>query len=96
MKPIKLKAENTLAGKPIQFREYPGKAFTLQAVQYSSTDPSSHVQIFDKDGDPVSFPIPGDIEPKLITLDAVTVQLPITVIDETSGNSLLLRGVIDR
>ena len=96
MQPHKLKVENTPIGQPVQFRGYEGSAFTLQTVYYSSEDPSKYVTIYDSDGDVVSFPMPGQIDPKPITVGPVTVKLPISIIDEAGNNEVIIRGTLTK
>ena len=94
MKPYKLKAENTSVGKPVYFNQDEGKAFTLQSIYYSSNEPAHHLEIYDKDGDPVSFPMPGQVDPKVTSVPETTVVLPISIVDEAGGNTVILRGYL--
>lgn len=82
--------------EPLQSQGYEGMCFTIQAVYYSSLDPSKHLHIVDADNDPVCYPIPGGIDPKLISIDPITVKLPLRILDKAGGNSVLIRGVLAR
>lgn len=95
MKAIKFKFDTTAANTRLSSRGYAGKTFRIQAVYYSNSSHSEHVTVFDKDGDPITHPIPGDIEPKLISVGEVSCTLPLYIVDESGGNSVLIRGVID-
>lgn len=65
----------------------------LQAVFYSSQNPVQKLYIYDSDGDMVTFPVPGQAERKVISLDPVTVKLPLYYIDEAGpGNEIILFG----
>ena len=93
MKPKKFKVTETSSGVPYTIREKGN--FTIQAIYYSSSDPSKFLHLSDKDGDPVFYPVPGGIDPKIVLVDPITVEFPITVIDEDGGNTVILRGIIE-
>lgn len=96
MQPHKLKASETPIGKPVQFRGFEGLVFTLQTVYYSSEDPSKYLTIYDSDGDMVSFPMPGQVDPKPIDIGPVSVKLPIKIVDEAGGNTVIIRGTLTK
>lgn len=93
VKPYKFRIEKTKPGTMVQFSME--GTFKVQSVYYSSTNPSSHVTLYDKDGDVVSFPIPGQIDPKLTNIDPVTINLPLSVLDEEGGNQVIIHGELD-
>lgn len=97
MIPLKHKFDGTVLGvKKTLGNNYPGYAYTIQAIHYSSNNPQSHLHIFDADGDECMFPVPGDLTPKVLAVSHITVKLPISILDETSGNSITIFGTVDR
>lgn len=97
MIPLKHKITGTkINQKQIITNSYPGYSYTIQAVFYSSNNPSSHLHIFDADGDECIFPLPGDLTPKALSVQPITIKLPLSILDETSGNQVTIFGVVDR
>lgn len=94
MQPHKLKIANTQQGVLMNTKDYLGYAFRIQAVYYSSSNPSSHIYLYDKDEDAITFPIPGQMEPKLVDVPNIGVKLPIKVLDETGDNSVVIYGEV--
>lgn len=92
-KPYKFRIERTKPNVMVQFSME--GTFKVQSVYYSSVNPSSHVTLYDKDGDIVSFPIPGQIDPKLTNIDPVTINLPLSVVDEEGGNQVVIHGELN-
>lgn len=66
----------------------------IQAVYYSSKNPSQHLRLYDGDGDMCLFPIPGQESEKVIPLDSpITVRLPLFYLDEdNNGNEAIVFG----
>lgn len=93
MKPHKIKLETT--GKDLS-TGYEGYAFTIQAIYYSSNDPSKFLRIYDNDGDEVIYPIPGALDPKTVPVGNITVALPLVIVDDTPSNDVILRGYLER
>lgn len=96
MKAFKLKAESGVneAGGLVLFPNQPKSgSFRLQAVFYSSENPTQNLYLYDAEGDMVTFPIPGQLDKKVIPLDPVTVKLPLYYIDEAApGNQIIVFG----
>lgn len=92
--PHKIKIEDTPIGKPVKIQGHEGESFTIETIFTTSESPNKHLRIFDSEGDIVSWPFPGSIEPKPVSIDAVTVKLPITIVDDEGGNEIILRGYL--
>ena len=93
--PYKIKIEDTPIGKPVEVRGKEGKSFTIETVFTTSESPDKHLSIFDSEGDLVLWPFPGDKEPKPINIGEITVELPISLVDEEGGNTIILRGYLN-
>ena len=89
--PYKIKVEDTPIGKKVQLRGKEGQSFTIETVFTTSESPDKHLSIYDSEGDLVSWPLPGDKEPKPINIGEITVELPISLVDEEGGNTIILR-----
>ena len=92
--PHKIKIEDTPINKSIQVMGKKRKAFTIETVFTSSDAPNKHLRIYDSENDLVSWPIPGSVDPKPISIDNVTVEFPIVLVDEEGGNEVILRGYL--
>lgn len=78
---------------------YNGWAMTVQAVLYTNTAPNQKLHLFDADGDEFMFPIPGQMEEKIVTPEiAVTVKLPLSYYDEDAdgGHQLKVIGYVEK
>lgn len=91
MRPHKIKFTDT-TGKPQKSKGFEGMAFRIQAISYTSNNPSHHVTVFDKDGDECMYPIPGQLIPKIVPVEHVSVILPITIVDEGLHNDVIIFG----
>ena len=83
--------ENSLLG----FRGAPSYGCArIQAIYYSSKNPSRHLLLYDGDGDMFLFPVPGQETEKVIPLDCeITVKLPLQYIDQDGpGNDIIVFG----
>lgn len=97
MTPHKFKVESTVQNQVMTLKGYEGNCVKLQAVLYSSDNPSSHLYIYDKDNDLVSFPIPGQgMGPQLVELYPVDCKLPLRILDETGNNEVIIYGTVYR
>ena len=98
MSPYKIKIEKTLLNIPTKIGgPRAGYAYTIQGVYYSSENPDSHVVLLDKDGDEITFHIPGQVDPKITMLESpITVTLPIQYADEKGENTLIVYGTVER
>lgn len=94
MKALKLKAKSTVPQKLSVFEGQPKSgSMRVQAVFYSSTNPSQNVMLYDRDGDCFMFPIPGQLDKKVISLEVpVTVALPIYYLDQIGECELIVFG----
>ena len=70
---------------------------TIQAIFYSSDNPSRSLYLYDRDGDMISFPLPGQLEKKATAIQPVTVSLPLFFMDEDggSGNQIIVFGQME-
>lgn len=97
MTPHKYKVEKTVQAPEVTtLKGFEGSAFRIQAVYYSSENPSSHLYIYDKDGDPVTYPITGEMHPHLLDVKTISAKLPLRILDETGGNSVIIYGEVYR
>jgi hypothetical protein len=96
MTPHKFKVPSTKLGQVTTIKGYEGNSVRLQAILYSSENPSSHVYIYDKDNDLVAHPVPGQMEAKLMELPPIDCKLPLKILDETGGNSVTIYGIVYR
>lgn len=66
----------------------------IQAVYYSSTNPSRNLFLYDGDGDLCMFPLPGqDIGKVNILPSPISVKLPLYYIDEEEeGSEIIVFG----
>ena len=94
MNAFKVKEESSKAGVMTKFPNQPAfGSVKIQSVFYSSANPSQTLFLYDKDGDLFLFPVPGQIAPSPIGLEApVTVNLPIHYLDPVGGNEIILFG----
>lgn len=94
MNAFKAKEESSKAGVMTRFPNQPAfGSVKIQSVFYSSENPSQTLFLYDKDGDLFLFPVPGQIAPSPIGLEApVTVNLPIHYLDPVGGNEIILFG----
>ena len=91
MKPLKFNI-TTKIREVITTKGYEGKAFRIQAVFYSSTNPSKHLYLYDAENDIVAVPIPGQMEVKLFELPPVSFKLPLKVLDEEDASTVVVFG----
>lgn len=91
MIPVKLKFNGN--GKS---KGYEGRTFTIQGVYYSSNSPENKLIVLDQEGDPITHPIPGQLEAKLVTVDPITVTLPIQVASPETTYMAIVYGVSDK
>lgn len=97
MSPYKIKVKTVLNVPTKIGGERAGYAYTIQAIYYSSKEPSEHVTLFDKDGDEITFHIPGQIDPKISPLETpITVQLPIQYVDTKGQEELIIYGRLEK
>lgn len=94
MKALKLKTLSTKAQELAIFEGQPKSgSMRVQAVFYSSTNPSQSVMLYDRDGDCFVFPIPGQLDKKVISLETpVTVSLPVYYLDQVGECELIVFG----
>lgn len=94
MKAFKVKTKESKQTELTSFaNQIKGRSVKVQAVYYSSKNPNSHVMLYDGDGDCFMFPIPGQVDNKVISLESpVTVQAPIHYYDENEGNEIIVFG----
>lgn len=89
-------SKNVTDEKPMQlFDEGPQNGnVRIQAVYYSSTNPSRNLYLYDGDGDMCMFPLPGqDIGKVNILPSPITVKLPLHYIDEEGeGSEIIVFG----
>jgi len=71
---------------------YSGLVITIQALRYSSTNPSAKCHIFDADGDEVMTPLVGATDVQVSTPRPITVKAPLKYLDEEGGNDLTIFG----
>lgn len=72
----------------VLFPDQPSGSVRIQAVYYSSKNPSQNLRIYDGDGDMCLFPVPGQETEKVIPLDSpITVKLPLYYVDEDNNGS---------
>lgn len=97
MKAFKVKTEKSEAQKMMSFAgQIKGKSARIQAVYYSSASPSQHLMLYDADGDCFMFPVPGQVDKKVINLESpVTVQLPIHYWDEKGEEEIIVFGEME-
>lgn len=73
---------------------------TINAITYSSRNPSAYLHLFDADQDEFMFPIPGTLPvdggfTKPTTLNyPTTVRLPLYFLDEEGNNDFIVWGVV--
>lgn len=84
MRAFKIKTKQSIGNKLTVFGGQPKQgSVRIQAVYYSGKNPSQHLCLYDADGDMFMFPIPGQLEKKVITPELpVTVTLPIYYLDQ--------------
>lgn len=94
MNAFKVKEERSEAGEMKKFKNQPSfGSVKIQSVFYSSSNPSQTLFLYDKDGDLFLFPVPGQVAPSPIGLEApVTVNLPLYYLDPVGGNEIILFG----
>lgn len=88
MIPFKVKVEKTEANKKVKINSRYGAGYVarIQAVFYSSNNPSFFLKLFDADGDQFMFQIPGQGIPRPTTPEIpVTVKLPLQYVDIGTG-----------
>ena len=94
----KVKTQQVSDEEPmLRFPEISGMgSVRVQAVYYSSKNPSRHLLLYDGDGDLFLFPVPGQETEKVIPLDCpITVKLPLHYIDEDApDNEVIVFGEI--
>lgn len=93
MQAFKVKTKKSEAGKLSVFEGQPktGSA-RIQAVFYSSESPAHKVMLYDRDGDCFIFPIPGQVDKKVINIEPITVSLPIYYMDAEGDNEIIVFG----
>ena len=99
MIPYKVKVEKTelLVRTELKSRYGLGYALTLQAIYYSSTNPTRFIHILDADGDGFLFPMPGQHSPQTTTPEIpITVKLPLYYFDEAGDCELILWGEVEK
>lgn len=90
MIPFKIKVEKTEANKMTEVKSTYGAGYVarIQAVFYSSNNPSLFLKLFDADGDQFMFSIPGQGIPRPTTPEIpVTVKLPLRYVDIGPGEN---------
>lgn len=71
----------------------PARPATIQAVFYSGKNPSQHLCLYDADGDMFMYPIPGQLENKVVTLETpTTIKLPLRYLDQDGENEIIVFG----
>lgn len=93
MIPFKAFTDKTISDKPTELHGNVGKGYgaRIQAVRYSSKNPSDYLYLYDADDNEFMFSIPGQGNEKTISLETpVTVKLPIKYIDTSSGDKQVI------
>lgn len=74
---------------------------TVNAIYYSSQNPSSYLHLLDADKDEFMFPVPGTqpveggaVKPTTLNYPT-TVRLPLYIVDETGNNDVIIWGVVE-
>lgn len=84
MRAFKVKTKSSIGNKMTVFGGQPKQgSVRIQAVYYSSKNPSAHLCLYDADGDMFMFPVPGQLDDKVVTPELpVTVTLPLYYLDQ--------------
>lgn len=96
MKYFKVKTKSSATDELTPFETQPLGSVMIQAVYYSSENPSKHLCLYDGDGDMFMYPIPGQIENKIVTPEIpITVKLPIRYLDQDGENEIIVFGQLE-
>lgn len=97
MTAFKVKAKESKEAELTAFPgQVAGKSVEIQAVYYSSLTPGKHLMLYDADGDCFMYPIPGQVDQKVVTPEVpVTVKTPIYYLDEVGDNEIIVFGKME-
>ena len=99
MKAYKVKTKTSVGGKLTPFGSQPAQgSVKVQAVYYSNLNPAQALCLYDGDGDMFMYPVPGQLEAKVVTPEIpVTVKLPLYYLDQDldGENEVIVFGEVD-